>query len=117
MQSVRLSSIVTREILHPADAQGVANVYYRNGARKPLGFSQGRNGLPLDTTRTHVLLYQAGETAKLAGETRSPHKPQDSCSMQLALLVTGRVPPECASASLGRWMGRLRRPWGFGLDL
>jgi len=49
------------------------------GARKPLGFSQGMHGLPLDNTRTHVLLYQAGETAKLAGETRSPHKPPNGC--------------------------------------
>ena len=30
----------------------------------------------------------------------------------LALLVTGRVPLECALAQLGRWTGRLRRPWG-----
>src|SRR5260221_12809618 len=28
----------------------------------------------------------------------------------LALLVTGRGPPEQASAWLGRWTGRLRRP-------
>ena len=33
---------------------------------------------------------------------------------RLALLVRGRVPPECALASLGRWTGRLRRPWGWG---
>jgi hypothetical protein len=48
---------------------------YRSGARKPLGLSQGMPGLRLDTTRTHVLSYQAGETATLAGETRSPHTP------------------------------------------
>src|SRR5262249_43237012 len=35
----------------------------------------------LDTNRTRVLLYQAGETAKLAGETRSPHKPLTGCSL------------------------------------
>src|SRR5262249_62216719 len=35
----------------------------------------------------------------------------------LALLVTGRVPPEQAWAWLCRWTGRLRRPWGFGLEL
>src|SRR5215467_13871504 len=53
----------------------VVIVSYRNAARKPRGFSQGMNGLPLDGTRTHVLSNQAGETAKLAGETHSPHKP------------------------------------------
>jgi GrpB-like predicted nucleotidyltransferase (UPF0157 family) len=83
---------------------------YRNGTRKPLGFSQWMHSLPLDDSRTHVLSYRAGETAKLAGETRSPHKPHTGCSNHLALLVTGRVPPECASASLDRWTGRLRRP-------
>src|SRR5260370_39598886 len=30
----------------------------------------------------------------------------------LAAVVTAAVPPEQASAWLGRWMGRLRRPWG-----
>jgi hypothetical protein len=75
------------------------------------------HGLPLDNTRTHVLLYQAGETATLAGQTRSPHTPQTGASccehlVRLALLVTGRVPPECALAQLGRWTGRLRRRSG-----
>jgi hypothetical protein len=38
------------------------------------------------------------------------------CTGHLALLVSGRVPPECASAQRGRWTGRLRRPWGLGLE-
>ena len=62
---------------------------------------------PLAYTSTRVLCSSAGETANLAGETRSPHQPRHGCSRhlgnwatgQLARLVTGRVPLEEAAAA------------------
>ena len=39
------------------------------------------------------------------------------CTRHLALLVSGRVPPECALASLGRWTGRVRRPCSVSSEL
>ena len=61
MRSVRLSSIVTREILHPADAQGVANVYY-NRYLVSLGKLQADVGTDI----------QADPTAQYARDTDSP---------------------------------------------
>ena len=48
--------------------------------QKAPGLSRGVNVPPLAKHGTHVLSCQAGETAKLAGETRSPHKPHTGCS-------------------------------------
>ena len=92
---------------------------YRTGARKPLGFSQGMHGPPPGKRRTAEQYSSAGETATLAGQTRSPHTPPTGCPCfeHLALLVSGRVPPQCAVAQLGRWTGRVRRTWGVGLEL
>jgi hypothetical protein len=59
-------------------------------AMYPRGFSQGIHGLPLDNTRTHALLYQAGETATRAGQTRSPHTPPNGC---LVLRAPGPAGP------------------------
>src|SRR5215472_18858260 len=71
---------------------------YRTGARKPRGFSQGMHGLFPWRSWNSCATLGVGETAKLVGETRSPHKPYTGASWceHLALLVIGRVPPECA---------------------
>lgn len=59
--TLTLSSIVTREILHPADAQGVANVYY-NRYLVSLGQLQADVGVDI----------QADPTAQYARDTDSP---------------------------------------------
>jgi UPF0755 protein len=59
--TLTLSSIVTREILHPADAQGVANVYY-NRYLVSLGKLQADVGTDI----------QADPTAQYARDTDSP---------------------------------------------
>ena len=61
------------------------------------GHTRWADALPAHTTQTGVR------------EARSTGR--------LALLVTGRVPPQCAVAPLGWWTGRVRRPWGLGLEL
>jgi hypothetical protein len=72
--------------------------------QKAPGLRWRMNGPPLDETRTHVLSYQAGETAQLAGELRSPHKPP-TVQRGLAPVVTAGVPSEEAlrPRSAGGW--------------
>jgi hypothetical protein len=93
-------------------------VLQKRGHASP-GLSQGMHGLPLDTSRTCVLLEQAGETATLAGETRSPHKPPTvpawtgrcgnsigATGVHLGVARPVDGPPETA---LGRWPQTVKR--------
>ena len=96
--------------------------HYRLGARKPLGFSQGMHGLSPGIHRTHVLYSKQARRPHALGRRAPRTTHANGCSLHeapghLALLVTGRVPPECASASLGRWTGRVRRRWSVSSEL
>ena len=72
---------------------------YRTGARKPLGFSQGRNGLLPLACIAHMYWSMGRQDGKTRWADALPAHttywvPRASRCEHLALLVTGRVPPE-----------------------